>query len=140
MNASAAFAAVVEHRCDYECPAVQDAIDRLVKGQEFRGRNGMLEVLRGPHFTTLDFNASLLSAWNPKDVELVTGHNIHWWVVLNDQMGQMRVETQQHYRTEWTAIEAETYDGAEDSRSPMGSGRTEAEAITDLLEKMDDDV
>ena len=37
---------------------------------------------------------------------------------------------------EWTAVDDDTYDGAEDSRSPMGWGKTEREAIDDLKHKI----
>jgi hypothetical protein len=37
---------------------------------------------------------------------------------------------------EWHAVDDDTYDGAEDSRSPMGWGRTEKQAIEDLKEKI----
>ena len=39
---------------------------------------------------------------------------------------------------EWTAIDDDTYDGAEDSRSPMGWGRTEKQAIDDLKEQINE--
>lgn len=38
---------------------------------------------------------------------------------------------------EWNAIN-DNYDGAEDSRSPVGYGKTEEEAIADLLFEMDE--
>ena len=37
---------------------------------------------------------------------------------------------------EWTAIDDDTYDGAEDSHSPMGWGRTEKQAIDDLKDRI----
>ena len=37
-----------------------------------------------------------------------------------------------------TAVDDDTYDGAEDSRSPMGWGRTEKQAIDDLKEQIHD--
>jgi hypothetical protein len=39
---------------------------------------------------------------------------------------------------EWHAWDDDTYDGAEDSRSPMGWGKTEKEAIEDLKEKINE--
>lgn len=41
---------------------------------------------------------------------------------------------------DWSAIDRNTYDGAEDSanRHQIGWGRTEQEAIADLLEQLDD--
>jgi hypothetical protein len=41
---------------------------------------------------------------------------------------------------DWSAIDDDTYDGAEDSsnRSHIGYGRTEAEAIADLLRLLDE--
>lgn len=137
MNAREAFAMTIEARLDYQCPAVQDAIDRLVAGEWFRSRSGMLEVLRSPNYSAVDFNASLLSAWKAADIELVTSHTVDWWLALAEKIGKMKITAEQHYRTEWTAIEAESYDGAEDSRAPVGSGKTKAEAVADLLEKMD---
>lgn len=41
-------------------------------------------------------------------------------------------------RFDWSAIDDDTYDGAEDSHCPIGRGRTEQEAIDDLLEQLDD--
>ena len=41
---------------------------------------------------------------------------------------------------DWSAIDDDTYDGAEDSsnRNHIGYGRTEAEAIADLLRLLDE--
>lgn len=86
MNASGVFALIVAGRCDYQCPAVQDAIDRLVEGEAFGTRVRMLEVLRSNAYTPLKFNFSLLSAWKAKDIELVTGHAVDWWIELADRM------------------------------------------------------
>lgn len=40
---------------------------------------------------------------------------------------------------DWSAVDADTYDGAEDSknRNQIGFGHTEKEAIADLMEKLD---
>ena len=42
---------------------------------------------------------------------------------------------------DWQAVDDDTYDGAPDSatRNHIGYGRTEAEAISDLMEKLEDD-
>lgn len=40
---------------------------------------------------------------------------------------------------DWSAIDDDTYDGAEDSSCPIGRGRTEQEAIDNLLEQIEDD-
>lgn len=40
---------------------------------------------------------------------------------------------------DWSAIDDDTYDGAEDSHCPIGRGATEAEAVADLLEKLGED-
>ena len=37
----------------------------------------------------------------------------------------------------WAAIFADSYDGAEDSHCPMGFGKTEDEAVADLIEMAD---
>lgn len=44
-------------------------------------------------------------------------------------------------RFDWNAIDDDTYDGAEDSRTrdQIGYGRTEAEAIADLLQIIEED-
>ena len=42
-------------------------------------------------------------------------------------------------RFDWSAIDDDTYDGAEDSHCPIGYGPTEAAAIADLLEQMEDE-
>jgi hypothetical protein len=41
----------------------------------------------------------------------------------------------------WSAIDEDTYDGAHDSRTrnQIGWGRTEAEAIADLMQQLEDD-
>jgi hypothetical protein len=38
---------------------------------------------------------------------------------------------------DWSAV-TDNYDGAEDSHCPIGHGRTEAEAIADLLEQLEE--
>lgn len=40
---------------------------------------------------------------------------------------------------DWSAIDDNTYDGAPDSHCPIGRGRTEAQAIEDLLEQLEYD-
>ena len=37
---------------------------------------------------------------------------------------------------DWSAIDDDTYDGAEDSHCPIGWGRTEEEAIADLMQQL----
>lgn len=37
---------------------------------------------------------------------------------------------------DWCAVDDDTYDGAEDSHCLIGYGRTEQEAIADLLEQI----
>jgi len=49
----------------------------------------------------------------------------------------MTIKTTRHYSDQWTAIDADTYDGPE---SPLGSGHTEAEAVASLCEKLGDSV
>jgi hypothetical protein len=87
MTTAAIFAKHAAARMDLPCPATQDAIDRLVTAELFRGRNGMLEAMSGPHYGPSQFNSSLLSAWKDKDIELATGHNRDWWLRLADKMG-----------------------------------------------------
>lgn len=48
----------------------------------------------------------------------------------------MNIVTSQNPLLEWNAYDQDSYDGAEDSNSPVGSGKTEREAINDLVEKM----
>lgn len=40
---------------------------------------------------------------------------------------------------DWSAIDDDTYDGADDSSCPIGTGPTEQAAIDDLLDKLADD-
>lgn len=47
----------------------------------------------------------------------------------------MNIKTYQHYSDQWTAIDDSTYDGP---GSALGVGRTEQEAIDDLLEQLED--
>ena len=46
-----------------------------------------------------------------------------------------------HRQFDWSAIDDSTYDGAEDSgtRNQIGYGKTEQEAIDDLLEQLAED-
>ncbi len=44
----------------------------------------------------------------------------------------MKIKTIEHYRNEWTAVDAENYD----YDSYVGVGNTEDEAIQDLMEKL----
>ena len=39
---------------------------------------------------------------------------------------------------DWSAIDDDTYDGADDSNCPIGHGATEQDAIEDLLEQIED--
>jgi hypothetical protein len=39
---------------------------------------------------------------------------------------------------DWAAIDDNTYDGAEDSRCPVGRGATEVDAIDDLLTQIEE--
>lgn len=39
-------------------------------------------------------------------------------------------------RFDWSAVDDDTYDGAEDSHCPIGRGATEQEAIDDLKEQL----
>lgn len=41
-------------------------------------------------------------------------------------------------RFDWSAVDDDTYDGAPDSHCPIGRGRTESEAIADLLEQLEE--
>ena len=42
------------------------------------------------------------------------------------------------YRGYWYAYDDQTYDGAPDSNSPQGRGKTKWEAIRDLIDQMED--
>jgi hypothetical protein len=56
----------------------------------------------------------------------------------------MDIKTEEHppylgrtgWVIEWSAWDMDTYDGAEDSHCPVGSGSTEIEAINDLVEQI----
>jgi hypothetical protein len=56
----------------------------------------------------------------------------------------MKIETEKHppylgrtgWVTEWSAIDADSYDGAPDSHCPVGSGSSEREAIDNLVEQI----
>jgi hypothetical protein len=39
---------------------------------------------------------------------------------------------------DWSAVDDDTYDGAEDSHCPIGRGATEQEAIDDLKSQLED--
>jgi hypothetical protein len=58
----------------------------------------------------------------------------------------MDIKTEKHppyahrgqWVTTWSAWDMDTYDGAPDIRCPIGNGRTEIEAINDLVEQIVD--
>lgn len=79
------FVAAIRAQCDVPCPATQDAIDRLVAGENFRGRAGMFEAMTGPHYNRADFCSSLLSAWKERDVLLATGRSTDGWLKILDE-------------------------------------------------------
>lgn len=82
MNAQVIFAKHITASMDTPCPATQDAIDRIVKGEEFRGRSGLIEAMNGPHYRPADFCSALLSAWTQEDIMLATGRSRDWWLDL----------------------------------------------------------
>jgi hypothetical protein len=47
----------------------------------------------------------------------------------------MNIQATQHYTNDWTAIDDDTYDGP---GSAFGHGSTREEAISDLLEAMEE--
>lgn len=56
----------------------------------------------------------------------------------------MKIAASQNYIGEWTAIDADTYDCDCDqdgffSTSPVGCGKTEQDAIADLLDQIEED-
>lgn len=59
------------------------------------------------------------------------------------QVNGIRIRTSFEYppipvrNMDWSAIDDDTYDGADDSHCPIGRGETEQEAIADLLELED---
>lgn len=62
--------------------------------------------------------------------QLVLQAEVH---VLVSWEGSMKIVTEQHYSDEWTAVDDDTYDGP---GSPIGYGKTDIEAIDDLMEKL----
>lgn len=59
-------------------------------------------------------------------------------------VGDFRIRTSHEFppildrRFDWSAIDDDTYDGADDSSCPIGRGATEQEAIDDLLDQLTD--
>ena len=53
----------------------------------------------------------------------------------------MKIVTEQDWRDQWCAHDSDTYDGAEDStnRHQVGTGKTEAAAVADLMEILEYD-
>lgn len=84
MTAAGLFAHLASSRFDYECPAVQDAIDRLVEGEYFRGRSGMVEAMQSAMYRRDYFCSALLSAWKPNDILLATGISKDNWLKILD--------------------------------------------------------
>lgn len=82
----AMFTDAISAQCDVQCPAVQNAIDRIVAGEYFRGRDGMLEALRCPIYRRSDFVSALLSAWKPHDISLATGRDLDGWIAVLDRL------------------------------------------------------
>jgi hypothetical protein len=60
------------------------------------------------------------------------------------QINGVRIRTNHDYppipvrQFDWSAIDDDTYDGADDSSCPVGHGATEQEAIDDLLEQIEE--
>lgn len=56
----------------------------------------------------------------------------------------MKIRTHLEYppipvrKFDWSAVDGDTYDGAEDSHCPIGRGATEQEAINDLITQITD--
>jgi hypothetical protein len=55
----------------------------------------------------------------------------------------MKIQTEFQPNREWTAIDADTYEAESDSfgwwsKSPVGYGKTEQEAIDDLIDQIED--
>lgn len=134
MNVQAIFALFVEARLGYECPAVQDAIDRLVASECLRTRGNMLEVLRSSNYDGVAFNASLLSAWKSEDVKLATSHPVDWWIELANRLEGQRITLDYDpppipdRRHDWTAV-TDNYE----PEHPLGRGLTAIAAINDWL-------
>jgi hypothetical protein len=85
------FAAVVEAKCDWECMATQDAVDRLLT-QVSAGRNrteALAHMRNRVLYTTMDFYWSL-TYMTPSDVQLVTGHSRDWWLAVHDKNSRAR--------------------------------------------------
>jgi len=82
------FIRCVTNGMDTECPATQDAVDRLVAAESFRGRKGMLEVLNT--YSRQDLCRSLLEAWRDEDLSRATGFSRDYWlgVVEGEAAGQ----------------------------------------------------
>jgi hypothetical protein len=75
------FASAVDARCDYQCPAVQNAIDTIAK--EFRdGRAGLLDALRRGNTTDDDFCDWVLVMWGRAPLTLATGRSRDEWLSL----------------------------------------------------------
>lgn len=83
----------LENACERECPATQDAVDRLTAGMVAqstgnRGRAAMAEVLTSVHFNLLNEllcasdRKSSRSSWSQADILLVTGKSRETWLKL----------------------------------------------------------
>ena len=88
MTITAIFARHVVANMDLPCPATQEAIDRLIVAEGFRGRVGFVEAMHSPIYRRLDFLGHLMNgAWKDADIERATGHGRDWWI---DLMGKVQ--------------------------------------------------
>jgi hypothetical protein len=71
---------MVAARFDYDCPAVQDAIDRII-GPD---RHTLFERLTGEHYTNDRFISDLMTAYKERDLLILTGRTLNWWLRLAD--------------------------------------------------------
>lgn len=91
-NIRFAFAAAINARCDYQCPAVQNAID-AVASESRNGRAGLLEQLQRTCTATKDglgwertadaeFCDMVMVRWGRAPLKLATGRSRDEWLTL----------------------------------------------------------
>lgn len=80
-NLVALFATCIRGRCERECCATQDAVDKLAA--EFgRGRAHFIDLLS--RLTNTELNDLVLVAWARSPLKLATGRSRDEWLTLLD--------------------------------------------------------
>lgn len=99
-NMKGVLRAALVAKCEYECPATQDAIDRMTK--EFaHSRSRMFEVLDPAYglYTDSNLHETFMVGWlDDKTVLLATGRTRDSWMDLLNEQSKRRILNEQSKR------------------------------------------